>query len=121
MAGTVMSSYVTVDGTNYWYKAFSDVESLNIIFNMGNGSCQTPDITGITADRWFEYDGSRTANVIDVPTGIDNIDTDDAAQGEYVIYNLRGARVAKVKSVEEAMKQMPKGVYIVKGRKILVK
>ncbi len=120
--GTVMSGYITVDGIDYWSTAFSDVESLNIIFNMGSSTSQTPDIIGITTDRWFEYDGARTATEIAAPTtGIANIDVDDVAQGEFTVYNLLGARVATVKSVDEARKLLPKGVYIAKGRKILIK
>ncbi len=119
--GTVMSSSVTIDGTQYWTKAFSDVESFNIIFNMGNSGAQSQDITGITKDSWFEYDGARTANTIATPTGIYHIDAADAAQGAYTVYNLQGARVAKVNSLEEATKLLPKGIYVVKGRKVLVK
>lgn len=41
-----------VDG---WYKyIFSGVTSVNVIFRNESGNIQSPDLTGITADKWFD-------------------------------------------------------------------
>lgn len=66
--GTKMSNTEVIDGKTFYYMAFPDVnESLNVIFS--NGSSQTADITGITGDVYYEYDGGTTVNEIDVNPG----------------------------------------------------
>ncbi|MDE7441219.1 MAG: starch-binding protein [Muribaculaceae bacterium] len=56
------------DGDFYSFTV-ADIESVNVIFN--NGGAQTGDITGITEDVYYEYDGGSTAekvdNVVTVP------------------------------------------------------
>ena len=61
--GTKMSATTTVGGQTFYYVTFSDVESINVIFNNGQGA-QTGDITGITEDTYFQYDGGTTATDI---------------------------------------------------------
>ncbi len=66
--GTKMNATETVDGIDFYCMTFPDVEeSLNIILN--SGSAQTADITGITSDVYFEYDGSTSATQIEVNPG----------------------------------------------------
>ena len=54
--GTKMTASTTIDGVKWW-KCSYDVNSINIIFNDGNGA-QTSDIKGLTGDNYFEYDGA---------------------------------------------------------------
>ena len=56
----------TVDGTTYYYYTFTDVTSINVIFNTGNGGSQTSDITGITSDTYFTYSGGTTYTTVSV-------------------------------------------------------
>ena len=56
--GTKMTSTATVDGETWWTCTY-DVKPINIIFNDGNGN-QTGDITGLSSDSYFEYDGSTS-------------------------------------------------------------
>ena len=53
----------------YYSFTFDGMESVSVIFN--NGGAQTGDITGITEDVYYEYDGGSTAekvdNVVTVP------------------------------------------------------
>lgn len=58
-----LTDVTTINGLDFYYASF-DVESVNVIFNR-NGQ-QTGDITGLTEDTYFEYDGGSTANKIDV-------------------------------------------------------
>lgn len=58
---------VDVDGETYHYFPFDDTESVNVIFN--NGSAQTGDITEITEDVYYKYDGASTATKVDVTPG----------------------------------------------------
>ncbi|MDE6317091.1 MAG: starch-binding protein, partial [Muribaculaceae bacterium] len=62
--GKTLTETVTVDGSDFYFFTFDGLESVNIIFNR-NGA-QTPDIKGITADTYFEYDGATSAQKIDV-------------------------------------------------------
>ena len=67
--GAKLTDTEEIDGRTFYHMSFPDVEeSLNIIFNNGGGA-QTPDITGITGDTFFEYDGARTATAIEVQRG----------------------------------------------------
>ena len=56
--GTKMTSTATVDGETWWTCTY-DVKPINIIFNDGNGN-QTGDITGLSSDSYFEYDGATS-------------------------------------------------------------
>ena len=74
--GTQLSSTTTVDGTSFYYVTY-DVESINIIFNDGNGN-QTDDITDITEDTYFYYNGSTSYSILTVDaSGDSNSDDDD--------------------------------------------
>ena len=57
--GTKMTSSTTIDGVKWWTYTY-DVKPINIIFNDGNGN-QTGDITGLSTDSYFEYNGTNTA------------------------------------------------------------
>jgi Glycosidases len=63
--GTKMTTTTTLSGTT-WYVASFDASAINIILN--NGSSQTKDITGITKDTFFSYDGNSTYSVVDTAT-----------------------------------------------------
>lgn len=67
--GAKLTSTEVIGGRTFYYMSFPDVqESLNIIFNNGSGA-QTGDITGITSDVYFEYDGGSNASQIEVNPG----------------------------------------------------
>lgn len=53
-----------IAGDDFYYYTFAEEESVNVIFN--NGGQQTVDITGITEDTYFEYDGATGAKKIEV-------------------------------------------------------
>ena len=62
--GTLMTETEVVDGETFFVKKLV-AESVNVIFNDGTlegivGVTQTANIEGITADRYFEYDGGGT-------------------------------------------------------------
>lgn len=62
--GKTLTETVTVDGRDFYYVTIDDADAVNVIFNR-NGA-QTGDITGITEDTYFEYDGGSTASKINV-------------------------------------------------------
>ena len=60
--GTKMTTSKTIDGVKWWTYTY-DVNTINIIFNDGNGGeeHQTGNIEGLTSDSYFEYNGTNTA------------------------------------------------------------
>jgi len=114
--GKQMSATATVNGEEFYYMTFNDVDVINIIFNNGSGQ-QTADINGIDADVYYEYDGGTTARDITstITTGIGSVTVPVA--NVYRVYTLDGCAVGNVKSVKE----LRKGVYIVNGRKLVVR
>ncbi|MBO4660195.1 MAG: starch-binding protein [Prevotella sp.] len=59
--GVTMTDFSYVQGTKFWTYTFGDevVTPISIIFNDGNGK-QTGNITGITTDHYFTYDGATS-------------------------------------------------------------
>ena len=50
----------TIGGTSYYYYTFIGYSSVSLIFNEGWGSDQTSDITGISTDTYFTYNGGTS-------------------------------------------------------------
>ena len=62
--GRQLTSTKEIGGDTYYYFTADDTESVNCIINNG-GSGQTADITGITEDTFFEWDGGSGYTKID--------------------------------------------------------
>ena len=74
-----------------------------------NGFSETTDINS-----------DITINVtVNVVTGIDGVTNDDSTV-RGAVYNLQGVRVAE-SSDAETLRRLPAGVYIVKGKKFVVR
>ena len=84
--GKKMTETATFGTNKYWCQTF-DVETLNIIFNNGNGA-QTADITGITEDSYFTYDGGTGYTRVDDPDADSGTSTPDPTPGDgnYAVY-----------------------------------
>jgi glycosidase len=67
--GNKLTDSTEIGGDTYYYKSFLDVETFNIIISTGSESTKTADITGITEDSYFEYDGNGGY------TKLDNVNT----------------------------------------------
>ncbi|MGI6222753.1 MAG: starch-binding protein [Prevotella sp.] len=75
--GTQMSNQKYIGSDLYYYTTISaPTESINCIFNNGNGS-QTTNITGITTDAYFSYDGSTNATSVSPAASITTLTSDD--------------------------------------------
>ncbi len=61
--GKILTESTVVDGKTFYYFIVDSLDSVNVIFN--NGSSQTGDITGITEDTFFEYDGGTNAKKLE--------------------------------------------------------
>jgi len=58
---------VAIDGHEFYTAVVDDCDSFNVIFNC-NGN-QTADITNITEDVYYTYDGGSTATKLDITSG----------------------------------------------------
>ncbi|MBM6993978.1 MAG: starch-binding protein [Prevotella sp.] len=61
--GTLMNTTTTVNGTTYYVFTTTAASTINVI--MSDGSGQTADITDITADTYYQYDGGTSYSVVD--------------------------------------------------------
>lgn len=85
---------VNLGGRDFYVATFDDLESVNVILN--NGGVQTADITNITEDTFFEYDGKTEYKKIDVVLTKSPVVTFSPGGGEFVdkvtvTANLRNA------------------------------
>ena len=55
--GTQMTESAVVKETKFWKQTFA-TSGFNIIFNSGKDTKQTPDINGITSDRYFTFNAT---------------------------------------------------------------
>ena len=55
--GTQMTESAVVKETTFWKKTF-ETSGFNIIFSSGDKTPQTPDISGITSDRYFTFNAT---------------------------------------------------------------
>lgn len=127
----------TSDG---WYKyTFTGVTSVNVIFRNEAGNSQSPDLTGIATDKW--YDGSFNAVLVvneneiaktdftlyPNPTyGTVNIQSNDKIS-EAGIFDIKGTLVSfqSIQNQQIEMSDLSAGTYIIKmiteGRKTIYK
>lgn len=70
--GHQMTEKKTVQGTEFWTYTFDATVALpvNILFNNGEGK-QTGNITGITTDRYFTYDGENSFEDVSDQYGVE--------------------------------------------------
>ena len=108
--GKKLTATTMVGGEEYYYQTFADVSVFNIIFNNGQGA-QTPDINGISADVYYEYDGQRQATL----SGVDAVTV--ATESISEVYTIDGRRLHAVQSLSD----LPRGIYIINRRKVMVK
>lgn len=54
--GRQLTNTLSASGRTFYYFTFDEGESVNFIFNNGSGA-KTADITGVTADAYYEWDG----------------------------------------------------------------
>jgi alpha-amylase len=120
--GNQVTATKEIQGIVWYYKAF-DVNtkdySFNVIFDKGSSDDQTVDIGPISEDTYFEISATKTSGKFTVTnvtqeiiTGIEAIRTTPSTK-DNVIYDLQGRKVSK--------EQLKKGLYIVNGKKVVIK
>ena len=121
--GDRISDTKSVNGKTWFFKSFtlnSDEDFVNFVFSTGSGSPQTVDVENVREDKFFEIlsakDGSkhRVADVT-VETGISQPERDATTPSRAAIYTLDGRQVRLGTSLDG----LPKGIYVVNGRKVV--
>jgi len=133
--GDRITATKTIDGKKWFYQNYTINNSqdfVNFVFNTNTGKPQTVDIENITKDAYFEIstelDGDKY-KVNDVTaqhtTDIDNIITDKAAGSNTVnVYTIDGRQLRTFPAgttIGQATEGLQKGIYILNGRKIVVR
>lgn len=133
--GDKMTETKTVDGKNWYYRTYrmnSTSDYVNFVFSTNSGTPQTVDIENVTADKFYEISAETEGGknkVDDVTsqhsTGISDVVSDNAETARNAtIYTMDGRKIRTLndgKSAAEAVKTLPKGIYIVGGKKIAVR
>lgn len=87
--GKTLSETVSIAGDEWYYHTFDDMKTVNIIFN--KGGVQTNDITGISEDSFYEYQGGTSATKVDSEASVEGIGADHDTPVEY--FNMQGIRI----------------------------
>jgi len=129
--GDAITNTKVVDGKTWYYNTYrisSDDDYVQFVFSTDTGSPQTVDSKEITADTYFEICSDKEGDkytLKDVtstyaPTGIQNISDGDISQPA-AVYTLDGRFIRKAMNIQEALSGLPKGVYVIKGKKFILK
>ena len=117
--GDKVTATTTIGGKQWYSKQFTingNDDYVNLVFSTGSGTPQTVDINNVTTTKFFEIsdqkDGSKHL-VNDVTGSYTDIREIKAqmAEGRSSIYDLQGRRVSN----------MQRGIYIVNGKKVVIK
>ena len=140
----------TIDGKQWYYRSYtlnSEDDCVNFVFSYGTSSTasqnQTVDVNNVMGNAFFEVTANKDGgkylvnNVSDQHTGIDDAplaDNGEWATAHTVVYDLQGRKLSTISpcsgkraelefplSTSEVLKRLPKGVYIVGGRKVVVR
>ena len=123
--GDKITSTTEVGGKTWYTQSYTinnEYDAVSFVFSTGSGSPQTVDVTNVTTDKFFEISTSKNGDkylVNDVTnnydSGISPIFTDAANDDK--IYTLDGRLVR----TDGNLQQLPKGLYIVNKKKVIVK
>ena len=117
--GDKVSTTTAIGGKQWYAKEFTingSDDFVNLVFSTGSGSPQTVDINNVTTTKFYEVstqkDGDKhlvtdvTGSYTDIREVRGNMD-----DGSNDIYDLQGRKVT----------QMQRGIYIINGKKVVIK
>ncbi len=116
----------TIDGET-WYFQSVEIPSadyyFNFIINQGNNKPQTSDIAHLTTDKYFlaAISGSKVSYqdvTSEHTTAIDAIPSDQIPSVSD-IYTIDGRMIRRGAEASKAFSDLPKGIYIINGKKVV--
>lgn len=130
--GDRITATKTVDGYTWYYKEYtltSEEDYVNFVFSNGSGSPQSVDVNNVQDTKYFvirnQKDGAGHYYVDDVTatTSIDYLrSTLNPQSSTLKIYTIDGRLLRSVPagaSVNDAINSLPRGIYIVNGKKVV--
>ena len=128
--GDKVTTSTTIEGKKWFYKNFTinnEEDCVCFVFSTGSGSPQTVDVNDIRKDTFFEIskdqDGGKYL-VNTVPMSIPDIINDDIQLADYAVYAIDGRLVSRLSpstDIYDQLKSLPKGIYIINGKKFCIK
>ena len=133
--GQLITETKEIGGKTWYYNTYhiaSSTDAVNFVFGSGNNMPQTVDVLNVTTDKFFEVSTELSGSkhlVNDVTdqytTGIGGVAVDTQRQSSCTaVYALDGRLVRSFKretTLNEAVKGLAKGLYIVGGKKVVVR
>ena len=124
--GDKVTSTTEVGGKTWYTQTYTineDYDAVSFVFSTGSGSPQTVDVTNVTKDKFFEISTTKNGEgkylVDDVTenysSGISPVFTETIGDGK--VYTLDGRLVR----TDGNLQQLPKGIYIVNKRKVVLR
>ena len=117
--GDKVSTTTAIGGKQWYAKEFTingSDDFVNLVFSTGSGSPQTVDINNVTTTKFYEVSTQKDGGkhlVTDVTGSYTDIREvrGNMADGSNDIYDLQGRKVT----------QMQRGIYIINGKKVVIK
>jgi alpha-amylase len=117
--GDKVSTTTAIGGKQWYAKEFTingSDDFVNLVFSTGSGSPQTVDINNVTTTKFYEVSTQKDGDkhlVTDVTGSYTDIREvrGNMADGSNDIYDLQGRKVT----------QMQRGIYIINGKKVVIK
>ena len=133
--GKLITDTKEIGGKTWYYNTYhiaSSTDVVNFVFDSGENMPQTVDVLNVTTDKFFEVSTELSGSkhlVNDVTdqytTGIGGVAVDTQRQSSCTaVYALDGRLVRSFKretTLNEAVKGLAKGLYIVGGKKVVVR
>lgn len=133
--GKLVTATKDVGGKTWYYNTYrlnSSDDYVSFVFAEGDRLPQTVDVVNVTTDKYYEIstqtaDGKHLVNDVttDYSTGISSVTvSDNEAVGRPGVYTIDGRLVRMTErgtSASEAVSGLPRGLYIVNGRKMVVR
>lgn len=123
--GDVVTAKHVVNGKTWYYKKYtmeSATDVVNFVFN--NGTSQTVDKTGVSKTSYFEVSTTMNGGKYEindvtsaVVTGITDINAEPQSKAKSGVYTLDGRLVR----TGNATADLPRGIYISGGKKVVVR
>ena len=133
--GDKVTNKKTVNGEEWYYMTYrmnSSDDNVCLVFSTGNGTPQTVDINNINTDKYFRISGYKTGekhNVDDVTgeitSGIADITINDrTVTSDMNVYTVDGRlirRAANGETINDITKKLKRGLYIIGGKKVIIR
>ena len=124
--GDKVTTTTEVGGKQWYTQTYTindEVDAVSFVFSTGSGSPQTVDVTNVTADKFFEISATKNSEgkylVDDVTenysSGISPVFTEPT--GNEKVYSLDG----RLMRTDGNTIGLPKGIYIVGKRKVVIR